>query len=290
MTDDINGTVITLSELVASSSETLYSLVYGLTFAHDAAQPVPPALGADGLLRNLGPALVYIGRTIHGSSMPDVCPAAAMARLDQAAGMIGWAATAIEKAVYVMPARDGQAPPSRDFPSAATTRPARASGPGTHPEGFGAGHDVNSAAISLSELVASSAEALSKVQHGLHERGPGGPVADVSGAVDLLDQLSRAVVYIRGTIVGSSTPDVCPADAAPHLHQAADLLGDGFTAIRKAEKATRAGGRSARHSRDFPEALAPRSPGRAARSPRATGQAIRAVGTGPPGGRERRTP
>jgi hypothetical protein len=279
MTDGINGTVITLSELVASSSETLYSLAYGLTFARDTAQPVPPAFGAGGLLHNLSPALVYIGRTIRGSSLPDVCPATAVARLDHAEGMIGWAATAIGKAVYVMPARGRQAPPSLEFPNTVTTRQAR------HPEGPVVSHDVNGAAIWLSELVASSAEALYRVQHGLNERGPGRPVADVSGAVDLLDQLSRAIVYIRGTIVGSSQPDVCPADAVPHLNQAADLLTDGFTAIRKAEKATRAGGPRTRHSRDFPAALAPPDPARAARSPRATGQRRQRISPPRMGGR-----
>lgn len=278
MTDDINGTVITLSELVASSSETLYAVVYVLTSDRDAAQPVPPALGADGLLGNLSPALLSIGRALHGPSMPDVCPAAAIGHLDQAVDMIGRAGTAITTAREAMAAGGQRAGPAREFPGTVTPRQTSPSGPGANPPRPVTDHDVNGTAMALSELVASSSETLYKVQHGLSGRGPGRPVADVPGAADLLDQLSRAVVFIRGTIVGSSIPEVCPAAVTPYLHQAADHLNDAFKAIRKAAIATGVGF----PSRDFPAALAPRAGTDAAAPPRASRQA------GPPAAR--RTP
>lgn len=219
MSEEIHGTVMTLSALVASSSETLYGVHHGLTFLRGPDEHDSPSHKA--MLGNLNAALLSIGRTITGPSMPDVFPwAAALGALDVTAEMISRAAGATLDAGKAIDAR----------------------GP----------HDLNSARVALSELVASSAETLCGVQHGHSVRGPGRPVADLIGAADLLDKLSVSLTCIRWTIAMSSMPDVSPPAAMPHLHRAEHLIGQAAAALEKVGKAARTAAQQTRRSRQQP--------------------------------------
>ena len=259
MSKEINGTVMTLSALVESSSETLYRVHHGLNFLRGPDQHDSPSHPA--LLGNVSSALLSIGRTITGSSMPHVFPsAAAMGALGVTAEMINQAAGALQDAGKAIDGR-GQQGHRPEFPGMATAAEANAF----------MGGDISGTVVALSELVASSSETLCRVQHGHSERGPGQPVTDLLGAADMLDKLSASLTYIGWTIDMSSMPDVSPPAAMPHLHRADHLIGQAATALEKLGKFARTKGQQPRRSLDFPVVVAPHVPGSGAATHRVPG-------------------
>lgn len=217
MSYEINGTVQTLSALVASSAETLHQVHGSLAVGRDPYEAIPAALGV-GLLGDLGPAIVFIGGTIDAPCMARVCPADATADLTRAKDALGRAAWYIKQAKVAL---DGGNQP--DSLSRATTHDAggRLAGYLQGPAGAG---DLRDAAISVSALVVSSAESLYRVQHGLNAQGPGRPVAHLRTAGDLLDNLGQALGHISVVVYRSASPDVCLAAARPHLRLAVENI------------------------------------------------------------------
>jgi hypothetical protein len=277
MTYEINGTVMSLSALIASSSETLDRVLQelGTALSREAALDVPPPPGAALLLDNLRAALSSIGPVLNGSSMLNVCPPTAAEYLDEAAHMIAGAAMATGKARTAIA---GQQAPLHVFP--ATAGPVSPSQPGRNPEDPVMADDINSAAGPLSELIAASSRALYRIQYGLNRRGPGHPVADTLGAADMLDRLSSGLTYIARAINDSCMPGSWPFTARPHLDDAANLSGRALVRIRKAHKAIAGPDQRGRPLVDFPGTVASRGQGRPMAPRRAAGQVSR-----PPAGR-----
>lgn len=245
MSYEINGTVQTLSALVASSAETLHQVHRGLTVGRDPYEAIPAALGA-GLLGNLGPAIGFIGRTIDAPCMARVCPADATADLTRAKDALGRAAWYIKQATLAL---DGENQP--DPLSRVTTHDAaeRLAGDLQGPAGAG---DINDTAMSVSALVMSSAESLYRVQHGLNTQGPGRPVAHLLTAGDLLDNLGQALGHISVVVYRSASPDVCLAAARPHLRLAVENIKFASGSSKVARAKAVAGVQPGLPSCDFP--------------------------------------
>jgi hypothetical protein len=276
MNGEMNGTVSSFSALLASSAETLYRLQHGLTFDRDPTQPIiPAATDTAELLDSLRPAVLFIGRTLQGSSIPDVCPAPAAGKLLQAVRELSLAVRHIDKASKALSIGNQQSRRPREIPSPVTPQHPGSARPAKQAKAPVAPGDINSTVKSLSALVASASESLYMVQHGLHERGPGQPITNVLAARDLLGKLRLGLTHI-GRVLGICTnPSICPAAALPDVRHAVDMIERAARTINKAGKALDTGSQQGRRPLEFPDAVTPDATASGSTSRRALGPASR---------------